>query len=58
MGEIMTAKQVAELLKVSVWSVYELVKRGQLQAFKVGRKIRFSSQAVEAFVNSGGCHGV
>lgn len=39
--EVMTAKEVAGLLQVSTWSVYELVKCGEIPHFKVGRSVRF-----------------
>jgi excisionase family DNA binding protein len=39
--EVMTVGEVAELLQVSTWSVYELVKSGELPHFKVGRSVRF-----------------
>ena len=39
--EVITAKEVSKLLKVSVWMIYELVKSGELPHFKVGRSVRF-----------------
>lgn len=39
--EVMTVKEVAGLLQVSTWMVYELVKSGELPHFKVGRSVRF-----------------
>jgi excisionase family DNA binding protein len=36
--------EVAELLKVSGWHIYELAAAGSLPAFHVGRAIRFDSQ--------------
>lgn len=39
--EVMTAQEVADLLRVSRWSVYEMVKRHDIPFFKVGRSVRF-----------------
>lgn len=46
--------EVAELMKVSRWTVYELVKRKKLPATKIGRGIRIPTKAVMDFINSGG----
>ncbi len=39
--EVMTAAEVALLLRVSRWSIYEMVKMRQIPHFKVGRSVRF-----------------
>lgn len=44
--EVMTAKSVAELLQVSTWLVYELVKQNEIPHFKVGRSVRFIKSEV------------
>ena len=40
-NEIMTSAEVAILLRVSRWSVYEMVKMRQIPYFKIGRSVRF-----------------
>ncbi|MDI9467923.1 MAG: helix-turn-helix transcriptional regulator [Bacillota bacterium] len=45
----LTPEEVAEILKIKKHTVYELVKRGELPAFRIGRKIRVNPQDVEAF---------
>lgn len=35
-----TPIEVAEILKISKYTVYELIKRGELAAYRVGRKVR------------------
>lgn len=47
-------QEVADLMKVSRWTVYELVKRKRLPATKIGRGIRIPTRAVLEFINSGG----
>jgi putative molybdopterin biosynthesis protein len=50
--DALTAPEVAELLKISQNTVYELVKRGQLNCYKVGRKMRFTYEDVQNYINS------
>lgn len=38
---VLTAREVADLLKISLWSVYDLTRRGELPYFKVGRCNRY-----------------
>lgn len=45
-----TAEDVAKLLKISKNTVYELIKRGEINSYKVGRKIRFTRKDVDAYV--------
>ncbi|MDR0356195.1 MAG: helix-turn-helix transcriptional regulator [Deltaproteobacteria bacterium] len=47
----LTAKDVAEILRIAKNTVYELVKRGELNHYKVGRKMRFSRTDVERYIN-------
>ncbi len=35
-----TPEEVAKILKISKYTVYELIKRGELGAYRVGRKVR------------------
>lgn len=44
--EIMNVSEVAELLRVSNQTVYNLVKSGRLPATKVGREWRFSREKI------------
>lgn len=39
--EILTVKEVCELLRVSNITVYKLVKEGRIPAFKIGSDWRF-----------------
>jgi putative molybdopterin biosynthesis protein len=47
----LTAQDVADLLRIAKNTVYELVKRGELNHYKVGRKMRFSRSDVERYIN-------
>jgi len=48
---LLTPKQVAEELNVSVWTVYRLIKRGDLVAIRVGRLLRIPESSLEAFID-------
>ena len=48
--EILTIKQVAEVLQVSADTVYRLAASGELQARKIGRIWRIPRQGVEHYM--------
>ncbi|WP_071460668.1 helix-turn-helix transcriptional regulator [Bacillus massilinigeriensis] len=45
-----TPDEIASLFKIAKNTVYELIKRGELQAFKVGNKMRISQEEVERYM--------
>jgi excisionase family DNA binding protein len=47
---LVTAEEVAAVLKVSPKSVYRWAQQGRLPAFREGRLIRFRESDVEAFI--------
>jgi len=49
----LTPEEVARILKITRNTVYELVKRGELSAFRVGRKLRFDQRDVDAYKAQG-----
>lgn len=48
----LTAIEVAEILKITKNTVYELIKRGELPAYKIGRKLRIDKEDVENYINN------
>jgi putative molybdopterin biosynthesis protein len=56
MGEIMdkktalSAQDVAEMLGVSKNTIYNMIKKGELVSYKVGRKVRFTEDEVKDFI--------
>lgn len=46
-----TPDELAKLFKISKHTVYELIKRGELNAFKVGNMMRVDQSEVERFMN-------
>ena len=49
----LTPQEVANILKITKNTVYELIKRGELPAYRVGRKIRVDLKDVEAYKKHG-----
>jgi excisionase family DNA binding protein len=45
--EVMTARDVAELLKMPVSTIYQLARRGELPASRLGRTWRFLRPRLE-----------
>ena len=44
-----TVEEVAAKWRCNPWTVYRLVERGQLGAFRIGRRIRIPQSALDAF---------
>src|SRR5699024_1747535 len=47
----LTTEEVAEQLKVSKLTVYDLIKKGKLPTYRVGRQIRVERDALHAYKN-------
>ena len=52
MNEILTVKEVAELLKTSRVQVRKMIQRGELPAIMVGREYRIPAEIIKAFITS------
>ena len=51
LGELLNAKQVAAKLRVRPWTVYEMVKRGELPTIRIGTRIvRFRTESIEKWM--------
>ena len=44
-----TPTEVAEILKISRFTVYEMIKRGDLLAYRIGRKMRIENDDLEKY---------
>ena len=49
MNKIYTAQEVANRLKIKKTTVYDLIKRGELKASKVGKQLRISQQQLDDY---------
>ena len=47
----LTPLEVAELLKITKNTVYEIIKRGELPAYKVGKKLRIDKEDIDNYIN-------
>ena len=52
MSQLLTVKQVAEMLHVSNQNVGRLIKSGALNAIKVGKQYRVKKEDLEDFLRS------
>lgn len=48
--DLLTPDEVASRLKISKYTVYEMVKRGDLPAVRIGRKMRFNEKDLAAYI--------
>ncbi|WP_425058262.1 hypothetical protein SCACP_29060 [Sporomusa carbonis] len=46
-----TPEEVAKILKISRFTVYEMIKRGDLAAYHIGRKVRVEAQDLDAYIH-------
>lgn len=46
----LSTQDVADLLKVSKSTIYDLIKRGEISSYKVGRKVRFTEKDITAYI--------
>lgn len=53
MNKLYTAQEVAERLKVKKTTVYELVKRGELESSKIGKQLRISEEQLSRYLQKG-----
>lgn len=52
-NDSLTTEEVAQSLKVSKLTVYDLIKKGELPSFRVGRQIRVDRKAFEQYKKQG-----
>lgn len=53
MSEIMTPKEVASYLKMSVLTVYKHAKQGTIPGFRIGNSWRFDKSKIDAALLGG-----
>ena len=46
----LSAQEVAQILHVSKSTIYELIRRGEINSYKIGRKVRFTQDDVDAYI--------
>lgn len=56
--DVMTLEEVAEYLRVHRSTVYRLLKKNQIPAFKIGSDWRFNAEDIERWRRGGGAGGL
>ena len=46
----LSTQEVADILHVSKSTIYDLIKRGEINSYKIGRKVRFTQEDVDAYI--------
>ena len=46
-----TPQDVADMLSIAKTTVYELIKRGDLNSYRIGNKIRIEAKDIEDYKN-------
>lgn len=54
MTKLLTASKVAEQLDESVEWVYRAAREGIIPSVRLGRKVKFSEEAINEFIRNGG----
>jgi len=49
---IMTVEEVAKLLRVSEWKVYQLLESKEIKGFRVGRQWRVPAREVDEYIQT------
>ena len=52
-GKLFTAKEAAEILKVRKNTVYDMIKRGDLKASKLGKQLRIRQEDLDFYIQYG-----
>ena len=47
----LSTQEVADMLHVSKSTIYDLIKRGEIRSYKVGRKVRFTENDVKEYIS-------
>lgn len=48
-NDLLTAQEVADIIKVKKNTVYEMIKRGEIPSRKIGKQLRISSRDIERY---------
>ena len=46
----LSTQEVAAILHVSKTTIYDLIKKGEIHSYKIGRKVRFTQDDVDAYI--------
>ena len=46
----LSTQEVADILHVSRSTIYDLIRRGEIHSYKIGRKVRFTQDDIDAYI--------
>ena len=49
-NQSLSTQEVADMLHVSKSTIYDLIRRGEIHSYKIGRKVRFTEDDVDAYI--------
>ena len=49
-NQSLSTQEVADILHVSKSTIYELIRKGEIHSYKIGRKVRFTQDDVDAYI--------
>lgn len=49
-NQSLSTQEVADILHVSKTTIYDLIRRGEIHSYKIGRKVRFTQDDVDAYI--------
>lgn len=49
-NKALSTQQVADILHVSKSTIYDLIKKGEITSYKVGRKVRFTQEDIDNYI--------
>lgn len=52
--KLLTANEVAKILRLSTWQVYELARQGAIPHVRIRRLVRFRADAIDEWTRNGG----
>ena len=55
-NQLLTVRETAQRLRISRYLTYELVARGELPAFRLGRAIRIRRDALDSWIEASASH--
>lgn len=51
MKEFYTAKELADILRVNIMTIYRYIKAGKIEAYKIGKEFRIDKKEFNIFLN-------
>jgi excisionase family DNA binding protein len=52
LSTVLTSDDVADLLRLKVWTVQDLARRGEIPSFKIGKSRRYLRSEIEQYIRA------